>query len=406
MSVLDDLVALVRIDSQNPGALEADCAAWVRHRLERGTGPGGAVPGGAVPGGTVPGGTGLRVRDYPTAQGRPNLVTAVPGAGRAGRLVLVAHMDTVPVGEQWTADPLGGEIRDGAVWGRGTADMKAGLAVAIGLMESLAAGPPPPGEVVLCVTSDEEGADMSGIHALVAAGVVGPDDQVLALEPTGLRLRLAQVGLRWLEVEVHGRMAHGGRAHRDGIDAVYLAALIAAEVKRRVPELAGQHELLGPPRVTCSGIRGGVAANVVPPSCTLTLDIRVVPPATPRDAELLVEEVSAEVCARFPGSRRVLRPLGVARPAVVADEQCPLVRGLRAAFAAETGRPLEQGGEDGHEAYTDASMVSALTGSRSCTVWGPGHPSQAHVADEHVTLSDLATAERVAGRLVHELGRA
>jgi succinyl-diaminopimelate desuccinylase len=386
MSVVDDLVALVRIDSQNPGALEAECAAWVRQRLENGTG--------------------LRVVDYPAAPGRPNLVATVPGTGRGPRLVLVAHMDTVPVGEQWTIDPLGGQIRDGAVWGRGSADMKAGLAVAIGLMESLAAAPPPPGEVVLCVTSDEEGPDMSGIHALVAAGVAGPADQVLALEPTGLRLRLAQVGLRWLEVEVHGRMAHGGRAHRDGIDAIHLAALIAAELKRRVPRLAGEHELLGPPRVTCSGIRGGVAANVVPASCTLTLDIRVVPPATPQAAQDLVAEVSREVCAQFPGSRFVLRPLGVARPPVVADERSPLVRGLRAAFLAETGRPLEHGGEDGHEAYTDASMVSALTGSRSCTVWGPGHPSQAHVADEHVTLADLEIAERVAGRLVRELAAA
>jgi succinyl-diaminopimelate desuccinylase len=386
VSVLDDLVALVRIDSQNPGALEADCAAWVRQRLE--------------------GDAGLSVADYPAAPGRPNLVAAVPGAGRGPRLVLVAHMDTVPVGEQWTIDPLGGQIRDGAVWGRGAADMKAGLAVAIGLMEWLAGGPPPPGEVVLCVTSDEEGPDMSGIHALVAAGVVGQGDQVLALEPTGLRLRLAQVGLRWLEVEVHGRMAHGGRAHRDGIDAIYLAALIAAEVKRRVPGLAGEHELLGPPRVTCSGIRGGVAANVVPATCTLTLDIRVVPPATPQAAEDLVSAISGEVCARFPGSRFVLRPLGVARPPVVADEQSPLVLGLRAAFLAETGRPLDHGGEDGHEAYTDASMVSALTGSRSCTVWGPGHPSQAHVADEHVTLADLETAERVAARLVRELAGA
>ena len=374
----------MRIDSQNPGALEAGCAAWVQDRLEQGAG--------------------LDVRRYQTAQGRPNLVATIPGTGDAPRLVLLAHMDTVPVGEQWTVDPLGGQVRDGAVWGRGSADMKAGLAVAIGLLESLATNPPP-GDVVLCVTADEEGPDMSGIHTLVAEGIVGAGDQVLALEPTGLRLRLAQVGLRWLEVEVHGRMAHGGRAHQDGIDANYLAALIAVELKSRVPDLAAEHELLGPPRVTCSGIRGGVAANVVPASCTLTLDIRVVPPLRPEDAEQLVTDVSHDVCAGFPGSRFEVRALGAARPPVVADEVCPLVQGLRTAFIAETGRPLEDGGEDGHEAYTDASMVAALTGSRSCTVWGPGHPTQAHVADEHVTLDDLETAERVAARLVHELGR-
>ncbi len=382
MSAAEDLVALVRIDSQNPGVLEGRCAAWLEERLQR---------------------AGIGVRRHLTPAGRPNLVAAIGGAGDAPRLVLLAHMDTVPVGEGWSIDPLGGIVRDGAVWGRGAADMKAGLAVAIAVLESLGTGPPPPGEVVLCATSDEEGPDMSGIHALVAQGVVGAGDQVLALEPTGLRLRLAQVGLRWLEVEVRGRMAHAGRAHLDGIDANHLAALIATEVKRRVPGLAAEHELLGPPRVTCSGLRGGVAVNVVPASCTLTLDARVVPPLAPDDAERLARQVASEVCAGFPGSSFTIRRLGVARPPVVADESCPLIRGLRGAYRAEMGRPLEHGGEDGHEAYTDASMVAALTGSGSCTVWGPGHPSQAHAADEHVTIAELETAQRILARLVREL---
>jgi succinyl-diaminopimelate desuccinylase len=384
VSVLDDLVTLIRIDSQNPGPLEHSCAAWVADRLGK---------------------AGIAVRRHDTPDGRPNLVAAVPGADLASRLVLLAHMDTVPAGEGWTASPLGGQIRDGAVWGRGAADMKAGLAVAIAVLESLAAGPPPPGEVVLCATADEEGPEMSGIRTLVHEGVVGARDQVLALEPTGLRLRIAQVGLRWLELEIHGRMAHGGRAHRDGIDANHIAALIAVELKRRFPDLAAEHEVLGPPRITCTGLRGGVAVNVVPPSCTMTLDARVVPPLLPEDAERLTEHVAAEVCADFPGSSFRLRRLGAARPPVVADETCPLVQGLRQAYQAELGRPLQHGGEDGSEAYTDASMVAALTGSRSCTVWGPGHPSQAHAADEHVTIEELRAAQRVLARLARQPAR-
>lgn len=378
MSIVEDLVALVQIDSQNPGALEGRCAEWVAQRLRT---------------------AGIAVDWHLTGEGRPNLVAAIAGARLAPRLVLLGHMDTVPVGEPWTVDPLGGTVRDGAVWGRGSADMKAGLAVAIDLLESLAAGPAPPGDVILCATADEEGPDMTGIHTLVAEGVIAPGDQVLALEPTGLRLRLAQVGLRWLEVEVRGRMAHAGRAHVDGIDANHLAAELAVEVKRRVPRLSDAHELLGPPRVTCSGLRGGVAANVVPPACVVTLDVRVVPPVTPQDAEQLVSEVAREVCAAHPGADFTVRPLGVARPPVVADVGSPLVRGLRAAWQAETGEALEHGGEDGHEAYTDASMVAALTGSRSCTVWGPGRAAQAHVADEHVLLAEVDLARRVLSRL-------
>jgi succinyl-diaminopimelate desuccinylase len=382
MTVVEDLVALIRIDSQNPGPLEGRCAAWVQERLAS---------------------LAIDVRRHDTPEGRPNVIATVPGAGAAPRLVLLGHMDTVPVGEPWTVDPLGGTIAGGAVWGRGSADMKGGLAVAINVLQSLTAGPPPPGDVILCATADEEGPDMRGIHALVQDGVIVPGDQVLALEPTGLRLRLAQVGLRWLTLQLHGRMAHAGRAHEDGVDANHLAALIAVELKRRVAGLADSHELLGPPRVTCSGMHGGVAVNVVPPACTLELDIRVVPPLTPDDAERFVAEVAAEMCETLPGGSFELERLGVARPPIVADEACPLVRDLRAAYLAETGEPLEHGGEDGHEAYTDASMVAALTGSRSCTVWGPGQPSQAHVSDEHVALAELETAEQVVGRLVRSL---
>ncbi len=379
-TVVRDLQELVRIDSQNPGPGEGAVAAWLTRRLD--------LPGLSVERQTVTG-------------GGENLLFTVPGTGAAPRLVLLAHMDTVPVGEHWTVAPLAGERRGEAIYGRGACDMKAGMAVAIGLLEALVAGLAPAGDVVLCATVDEEGAWMRGVHELVQGGLVGGEDQVLALEPTGLRLRIAQVGLRWLSLTMNGQMAHAGRAHRDGIDANHLAALVVCALKERVTELAPAHPLLGPPRTTCGVIAGGVATNVVPGACRLELDVRVVPPASPEDATELVREIAEEVVARFPGSSFELTPLGVGRPPVVAAQDAPIVRGLHAAWsAAHDGAALEQGGEDGHEAYTDASMIAALTGSTSCTVWGPGLPKHAHVADEHVEIAQLDTAARVLDRLV------
>jgi succinyl-diaminopimelate desuccinylase len=375
---LEDTAALVRIDSQNPGTLEGGCARWVRNRLAE---------------------TGLDVQEVAAAPGRENLVASVAGAGERPRLVLLAHMDTVPIGEGWTVEPLGGELRNGRIYGRGAADMKAGLAVAINLLQSLSRGSAPRCDVVVCATVDEEGPEMAGAHALVAAGLVRPDDQVLALEPTGLRLRIAQVGLRWLELRVQGLMAHAGRAHL-GVDANHVAARIVDRLKHRVASLPHEDELLGRPLFTCGRIEGGVATNVVPPQCTAQLDLRLVPPLTVDDIVVLAQSVVDETVAEFPGARAELRPLGAARPPVRAAEDAHVVALLRSAYEAVTGGSLQRGGADGHEAYTDASMIATLTNSANCTVFGPGSSDRAHVADEYVEVEDIEIASRVLEEMV------
>lgn len=376
---VEDTRALVRIDSQNPGPQEGACADWVLDRLA---------------------GLGLAVRRQPVRGGRDNLLAGVLGRGEGPRLVLLAHLDTVPVGRGWTVPPLDGVVTGGRVYGRGAADMKAGLAVALNLLQWLVAdGRDPVGDVLLCATVDEEGPDMAGAHALVHGGVLRPDDQVLALEPTGLHLRIAQMGLRWMALTVHGRMAHAGRAHL-GIDANHVTARIVDRLKHRVAALPYDDELLGRARFTCGTIAGGVATNVVPPSCTAQLDLRLVPPMTIDDTVALVREVADTVVEEFPGARYELESLGAARPPVRAAEDAHLVRRVRTAFRAVTGRDLASGEADGHEAYTDASMIAALTGSDSCTVFGPGSSDQAHTTDEFVAVAEIETAGRVLEQLV------
>lgn len=371
-----DTVTLVQIDSQNPGAREGACARWVRQRLQY---------------------AGIDVMTQAVQPGRDNIVARVQGTGTGPRLVLLAHMDTVPVGDGWTVPALEGLTRNGRIYGRGAADMKSGLAVAINLMAALARESAPPREVILCATVDEEGPQMAGAHALVAADIVTPDDQVLALEPTGLRLRIAQVGLRWMELTVQGRMAHAGRAHL-GIDANHVMARVVERLKEQVAALPYRDDMLGRPLFTCGTLRGGIATNVVPPSCHAQFDVRLVPPMTTADAEALVRSVVEEVLPAFPGAGYALRGLGAARPPIHAAADCHLIEHLRDAYLSVVGRPLESGGADGHEAYTDASMIAALTGSRSCTVFGPGSSDHAHTADEFVPISDI---EHAAGVLEH-----
>jgi succinyl-diaminopimelate desuccinylase len=382
-----DTVDLVRIDSQNPGPLEMRCASWLEERLGR---------------------AGFAVERQQVSGERHNLVVRLGGGetraqGRFGakpRLVLLAHMDTVPVGEGWSRPPLEGTIEDGRIVGRGSADMKGGLAVAISLLESLRQRPAAlPFEVLLCATVDEEAPGMEGAHLLVGEGVVCEGDQVLALEPTGLRLRLRQMGLRWLALTIRGRMAHAGRAHL-GVDANQAMARVVVALHEQVEALPHRDPVLGRPLFTCGVLSGGHATNVVAGSCRAQLDVRLVPPMTVEGATELVRATTEHVLADFPGSSFELEPLGAPRPPVAASESSHLVKTLGRAFAEVTGSQVESGGADGHEAYTDASMVAALTGSDSCTVFGPGSSDQAHTADEWVTIGDLVTAATVLEEMV------
>ncbi len=376
--VIADTQALIRIDSQNPGIQEAACGDWVGNRLSK---------------------MGLSVTTQVVDGERKNLMATVPAEGDGPRLILLAHIDTVPIGGGWTVDPLGGEIINDRIYGRGACDMKGGVAVSLGLVEALTKQKRGMrGDLVFVATVDEEAPDMAGAQALVKSGFFRPDDQVLALEPSGTRLRIAQMGLRWLQVKVTGRMAHAGRAHL-GIDSAHVMARIVDRLKGHVAGLPHEDEILGKARFTCGTFNSGVATNVVPPNAEASFDVRIVPPMQIEDVIPMVSKIAEEVISDFPGAEFSVEPLGAPRPPVRAADESLIVSGLRSAYLKEVGDSLPQGGADGHEAYTDSSMVAALTGSKSCTVFGPGSTDVAHTADEFVPIADLDLVSRVMWRL-------
>ena len=380
-TAIADTQSLIRIDSQNPGVGEGECAQWVGNELAA---------------------LGLNPISQQVEPGRNNLVATLPGSGEAPRLVLLAHLDTVPIGGGWALPPLEALIKDDKIYGRGACDMKAGMAVGLGLLRTLVAHKRAlAGDAVFVATVDEEAPGMLGAHALVESGMLRPDDQVLALEPTGTRLRIAQMGLRWLDVSVVGRMAHAGRAHL-GIDSAHVMARIVDQLKQHVAALPYVDEILGKARFTCGEFHSGVATNVVPPDARASFDVRIVPPMDIADVIPTVEEIARGVLEDFPGASFSVQPKGAPRPPVRASDDSPIIRSIRNAYREETGHEAPFGGDDGHEAYTDASMVAALTGSKSCTVFGPGSTDQAHTADEFVPIADIDLVSRVLWRMAEQ----
>ena len=330
---------------------------------------------------------GIAVTVEEVTPGRPNLVAQV-GTGEGPILLLTGHSDTVPIGDGWTKDPFGAEIENGRLYGRGSCDMKAGLAgMALALVGLHRSGVKPKGTVIFAACVDEE-VNGIGTQAAIKAGLAA--DWAVIGEPTDLQAIRACKGNAYFEVEVTGKAAHAGSPER-GINAIYGAAEAVIAAQRHIGELAAKrHELLGKPTLTVSTITGGFAQSAVPDKCTLWVDRRLIPGES--GAAALAEFDSAIRRHGHPPAGCEHRShLRMELPPSEVPERHPLVAALTAA-ARENGAPhLPVGGwtaaSDGGYLMRDAKIPTVL--------FGPGSIlNQAHRPDEFVPLNETVVATR------------
>ncbi|KAG7286518.1 hypothetical protein NEMBOFW57_008829 [Staphylotrichum longicolle] len=220
-----------------------------------------------------------------TVPGRPSVVGVVRGSGGGGKsLMLNGHVDTVSLAT-YEGDALTGRLgmKEGkeVVFGRGTLDMKGGLAA--GLVALLVARATPlAGDVMIAAVADEEDASQ-GTKDVIAAGWRA--DTGLVLEPTNLAIAHAHKGFVWVEVEVLGRAAHGSQP-AEGVDAILNMGLLLQALREHQAQLPVD-PVLGPASLHCGLIQGGEEVSSYPASCTLTLEYRTVPVQT--NASILAE---------------------------------------------------------------------------------------------------------------------
>lgn len=371
--------ALVRIPSENPGGTEAAIAAFVREWLA-------ALPG-------------VEVEECEVLPGRPNIIAKLPGAGNLPALALLAHMDTVPFGDGWTLPPTSGEIVDGRIYGRGSCDMKSGLAVAMHAFAVAArSGRQADRTLLMCATMDEEGAYMRGVNALVDDGIVDGETLVVATEPSNIEVLVAHKGLLWVEVDISGKLAHAGNPGV-GVDAIRAGAEFVHLMKREIDALPHRHPTLGRAEITFSAFNGGIKTNVVPDHARLEMDIRLPPPMTIESTLAIVEKCAREAERLVAGSAISVRQLNNDRPPVESDRDGEYTRTFVDSVAATTGSDC---GVSVFPAYTDASVVQARTGNPNCLVFGPGRLAQAHTIDEYVPVDQV---EKAAAALVEVVRR-
>jgi succinyl-diaminopimelate desuccinylase len=371
---------LVRIPSENPPTTEDGVSEFVHRWLA-------SVPG-------------LTVERHEIQPGRSNVVARLSSGTSAPAFAMLAHMDTVPVGEGWTRNPFGGEIVDGLLYGRGACDMKAGLAVVMSVLATSArSAQKPRRDIVVCATVDEEGSQMLGGNDLITRGVVNRESLVVATEPSDLEIIVAHKGLVWMEIQTTGKLAHAGNPQL-GVDAVRAAAEFVTRFHRAVSLLPQRHEMLGRPTVTFSHASGGIKTNVVPNHARLELDIRLPPPMSIAEVHGLVERCAREVEAEIPGCSVAYKQMNNERPPVETDCSTELVLAMSDAVRAVTGGANVLAG---FPAYTDASVVQARTGNRTALVFGPGRLAQAHSVDEYVPVEHIEKAEAIMARAVNSL---
>ena len=359
---------LIRVDSRNPtlvsgGPGEAGCA----HVLAE-----------------VLGGWGFRLEWQEVVNGRANLLARI-GTPQAGAPVLLfnGHLDVVGV-EGMHHPPFAPVIEGDLLYGRGSCDMKAGIA-AMCVAAWQAAQQPIRGEIVVAAVIDEEYESL-GTRAMLERGVRA--DVAVVTEPTRLAICPAHRGFVWLEFVFTGRAAHGSR-YDLGIDAIQQAAAVLTALERlqQVVLPTRTHPLLGRASLHASTITGGAGWSTYPEACTLCVERRTVPGETTASVLHEVEMLLADLRRTDPTLSVTVSGSGQLPSDVALD--APLVRRLSKASAGVRGAAPAI---EGLSAWTDAALLNEAGIPAVC--FGPGDIALAHAATEYVPLTeiDIATA--------------
>ncbi len=294
-----------------------------------------------------------------------NTVVARTRLGRAERILLGGHLDTVPVNAN-----LPHRVEDGLLFGLGSCDMKGGVAVAL----TLAARVDSPSRDITYVFYECEEVE-SRFNGLQHLADESPDliavDLAILMEPSNAGIEAGCQGTLRVDVTTRGERSHSARAWL-GVNAIHGAREVLARLEAyqpRRPVIDGLEYREG---LNAVGIRGGVAGNVIPDECVVTVNFRFAPDRSVDEALAHVAEVFAGLDVVAVDSAPGARP-GLDRPAA-------------AAFVTAVGEPPRP-----KFGWTDVARFSAL--GIPALNFGPGDPSLAHTREEHVPLVQLEACE-------------
>ena len=290
-------------------------------------------------------GMGLKVETQDAAPGRPNVVGTLEGRMPGRSLMFCGHIDTVGVAGM--PAPFDPSEKDGRIYGRGSQDMKSGVAAMIDVARVIAeSGGLAAGKLVIACVVDEEHASI-GADALVTRWRA---DAAVVTEPTDLQVAIAHKGFEWVEIETEGRAAHGSRP-REGRDAIRLMGRVLNGLDALDRQLQSRppHALLGTASLHASLIEGGRELSSYPDRCHLQMERRTIPGEAPGAAAREVDELLRRLHGEYSDFKAASKSMFARSPyEITANHELPQSM-LRA--AGSSAKPI------GMSFWTDAAIL-------------------------------------------------
>lgn len=349
---------LIRFETINPPGNETPCAEYIGAILES---------------------AGFDIAYYPLAENRANLIARIGGSDEKKPLCLSGHTDVVPLGgAPWSVAPFAGDISGGKIYGRGSTDMKGGVAAIIASAVELAphlAGTP---GLVLVITAAEERGCQGANYLASLDGVLGEAGAMIVAEPTSNRALLGHKGVLWVQAEARGITAHGSMPDK-GDNAIYKAAHVISKLAElKLHE--GRMLNAGLPTLNVGRIQGGMNINSIPDRTVFEIDIRMVPGLDPDDVMAQLKSIG--------GGEVEFTKMDYHSP-VWSEPSNPWIRDVFQVMTDITGDPQE---EAIATYFTDAHALCRAYGNPPTLILGPGEADMAHQTDEYCLISRIEEA--------------
>ena len=366
-SLIEDLSAMVRTPSVNPFGTadpkhpaEEAMAQLLESRMRE---------------------LGLEVESADVADGRRNVWGRLKGRGSGPTIMLAGHLDTVGVGGY--DEPFDPVIKDGCIYGRGSCDMKAGLAAYLEVMRLLIArGEKLDGDVILAGVVDEEDL-MIGSHHF---GTQGPHvDYAIVAEPSNLAISTTHRGQMCMILRTFGKSTHSS-VPENGINAIYHMGAVIEALQSYATSLSQREPdpLCGAPSFSIGAIKGGEGPSLVPDFCQIEIDRRTIPGETFEIVAGELHGVLAPLAQSIPDFKYELLAPSLNCPPLKTDMTSPVVTVLAKAHETVTGEAADFMTFPGS---TDAPNFGCPT-----VICGAGDLAQCHSLDEYVSIEQVKTA--------------